>query len=315
MNRTTMTDLKDWNMRSAVRSKQWAYDISPNDTDTVDHHQWWFPEHMAPAFTRSEVSGLSPASKQRLLAKHLIYFLRYTTTLELQIVNQAVCEITERNSGLNLPEKSKNLALRLYTDEAYHALFSEELADQVAHLYADNQQISEFKRILEISKLEKSEKKEQRPLFRFLTAFISETAIAKELLDLSSASLKRPVGSMLRDHLQDEARHCKFFSGLFVHGWRHADEHTRNCISRLLPILMKTFALIDEDWLSSALRDEGINTALASEIAHSLNSDNLLSQRAKRSCVATFSALRSAGAITTENQREPFHKAGLLDEL
>jgi hypothetical protein len=307
-------DLKRWNMNSAVRSKVWAYDLDLNDT-VISAQLQWFPEHMAPAFTRPEISNLSQTSRQRLLAKHLIYFLRYTTALELQIVNRAVGDIIENNSGINVPKKTRNAALRLYTDEAYHALFSEELADQLAQFYATNEQVSDFKRIEQITKLEHSENNDDRPLFRFLTAFVSETAIAKELFDLSSASLKHPVASMFQDHLQDEAQHCKFFSKLFIYGWKHADEHTRNHISRLLPILMKTFALIDEDWLSLVLRGEGISAAVASNIAQSLNSDKLLSQRAKRSCVATFGALRSAGAMINKNHSAPFHNAGLLDEL
>ncbi len=270
---------------------------------------------MAPALAKPEVSSLSLSSRQRLLAKHLVYFLRYTTALELGIVNKAVGDIIENSSGLNFPKKTRNLALRLYTDEAYHALFSEELADQVAKLYTYNEQHSDFKRIQDIIRLENSETDSTRPIFRFLTAFVSETAIAKELFDLSSASLKHSVTSIFQDHLQDEAQHCKFFSRLFVHGWRHADEHTQNFISRVLPPLMKTFALIDEDWLSRILTSEGISDSMASDIAKSLNSDDLLVQRAKRSCIATFSALRSAGALTTEDHRAPFHKAGLLDGL
>lgn len=306
------TELKNWNMTSTVRARKWAYDISESDVES-DTLLPWFPEHMAPAFEKPEIKVLSWEAQQRLLARHLVYFLRYTTALELQIVNRAVSDIISNTSGILLPRFAGRMALQFYTDEAYHALFSEELANQVERLHTSEKKLLDFKRLQILFSLEQDESADKRPLFRFLTAFVSETGITKELFDLSSTSLKYPVACMFRDHLHDEKQHCKFFSNLFVYGWRHANEDTKADITRMLPSLMKTFALIDQEWLSAALESEGIDQTSAHEIAESLNSADRVSLRARRACTATFSALRSAGTVKHEDHRTPFQKAGLLD--
>ena len=51
----------------------------------------------------------------------------------------------------------------------------------------------------------------KRPLAWFLLGFVSETIIARELLDVCRDSLVSSVNDMLRDHLADEARHSRYF--------------------------------------------------------------------------------------------------------
>ena len=71
----------------------------------------------------------------RLTANHLVYFLDYTTLLEHRIVNRAVEVIVHRELPIYIPLPMKHAALQLYTDEGYHALFSNQIAEQIAALY------------------------------------------------------------------------------------------------------------------------------------------------------------------------------------
>ncbi|MGJ7548320.1 diiron oxygenase [Pseudomonas alloputida] len=102
--------------------------------------------------------------------------------------------------------------LKLYADEGYHALFSKDLAEQIAGYHRLERYRSV--RLKHLSRLLVRYSGKWEELALFVMAFISETVITRELSLLGQDDLNVPVFSMLTDHLHDEAKHSVFFCRL-----------------------------------------------------------------------------------------------------
>lgn len=143
-------------------------------------------------------------------------------------------------------------ALKLYADEAYHALFSRETADQVAnHFCLERMNSSRIKRLDQILQ---NAPPTLKSITRFCIAFVSETLITHELYNLTRDSLATPVAHMLIDHLHDEGRHTIFFSDCFVRLWQQLSIPHKDYLVGTLLKTLKAFCQPDEPFLQSIFK-------------------------------------------------------------
>ena len=87
---------------------------------------------MVPYLAHDEVRLLPPGRQRELTVRHLYQFLLTTTHLETRMVNRAAEMIALGQSGVELPVQVRMDAFKVYCDEGYHALYSLDLADQIA---------------------------------------------------------------------------------------------------------------------------------------------------------------------------------------
>lgn len=306
--------LGDWDNRSAVRSCKSSYQLPPCDELEQElQTRDWFPAAFIPYFAEPAIQHSERSVQQRLAANHLVYFLHYTTILEHKIVNRSVETLIHGDLQIQLPETMKIAALQLYTDEGYHALFSYQLAEQVVQLYAMPASPALPKRIRLMHELLARCPEAQRPLTWFLLGFVSETIIAKELLNIAGEKLVSRVYQMFREHLEDEARHSRYFSEVFDYLWtRLSPEQQRFSAGQLIDIIF-IFAAVDQDWLDASLNDAGIPQAVAGTVIHSLLQPSAETQRARSIAGATLQAMTRAGFFEHEDNRRLFAHTGLID--
>ncbi|MEX5341512.1 diiron oxygenase [Pseudomonas sp. I2] len=203
----------DWHQNSAVRSRPYAYLLTPQDLADTDPERW-YPTSLNPVLSLSEVTKLPSSTRLNAHVAHLVHFLDYTTTLELTVVNDAVASMTLGALKQNFDAVDQRAALKLYTDEGYHALFSRQIADQLVEHFDIARHPA--MRLLLLNQYIEQTPSTYKSLAVFMIAFVSETIITRELLDLSREQLVEPVFHMLRDHLHDEARHSVFFLIVFA---------------------------------------------------------------------------------------------------
>jgi hypothetical protein len=132
--RTPRYTLGDWDNKAAVRVRRNDY-LLPDDLEQQLSIRDWFPPAFIPYCKHPLIDTAGRPMAQRLAANHLVYFLDYTTLLEHRVVNRAVETLVHGELDVPIPRQMKTAALQLYTDEGYHALFSNEVAEQVAALY------------------------------------------------------------------------------------------------------------------------------------------------------------------------------------
>lgn len=166
----------------------------------------------------------------------------------------------------------KTAALQLYTDEGYHALFSNSLAEQIAGIYGFNLRPVVPQRITRLNTLLERTPDKHRALAWFLVGFVSETIIARELLDVCHDDLVSSVQAMLRDHLADEARHSRYFSEVFHYLWLTLNNRQRLFAARLLLDSIRIFFEVDERWLRESLHSAGIGETAVTQVLGELTS-------------------------------------------
>jgi len=237
---------RNWHLSSAVRSRPYAYQFSAVDF-AQSEPGLWFPAALSPALTHDAVKALSKQELMILHVYHLVYFMDYTTALEMAHVNEAVRCVVGGDLEKYFEEDERRIALKLYADEGYHALFSRDIADQVAKRFelvrVKSARIVRLDRILEKTPLA------FRCLTRFCIAFVSETLITHELYKLSRDSLVEPVANMLNDHLHDEGRHAVFFSDCFARLWRQISTCEKSHVVQVLLEVLPVFCRPDVAFL------------------------------------------------------------------
>lgn len=305
--------LGDWDERASVRTSQHDY-LLPDDVQQQLLTRHWFPPAFLPYLAHPAIVAAGRDVSHRLTANHLVHFLDYTTLLEHRIVNRAVEIIVHGELPAFVPDRMKTAALQLYTDEGYHALFSHRLAEQIARLYGLTGRPEMPLRISRLNALIGRLPESKRALAWFLLGFVSETIIARELLDVCRDSLVSSVSDMLRDHLTDEARHSRYFSEVFHYLWLTFNTRQRTFAARTLLNVIDIFFEVDERWLRQSLRVNGIAEDAIAEILASLTDSQAKRLRARMGAVATLDALKKAGFFALPNNRKLFAKAGLIDE-
>jgi hypothetical protein len=304
--------LGDWDSRASVRSSTHDYQL-PDDVQQQLQSRYWFPPAFLPYLAHPAIQAAGREVLHRLSANHLVHFLDYTTLLEHRIVNRAVEVIVHRELPIYVPLPMKHAALQLYTDEGYHALFSNRLAEQIAALYGMTGRPVVPKRITRMNAMIARTPEKNRPLAWFLLGFVSETIIARELLDICRDTLVSSVNDMLRDHLTDEARHSRYFAEAFHYFWLSMNSRQRSFVSRTLLEIIGIFFEVDERWLQQSMRGAGIADSDVMEIVGGMATVQANRARARSGCIATVDALRKAGFFATPHNQTLFAKAGLID--
>ncbi|WP_434709154.1 diiron oxygenase [Pseudomonas sp. R1-1] len=304
--------LKDWESRASVRSSTHDY-LLPDDVAAQLQTRHWFPPAFIPYLAHPAIQAAGLDVQHRLSANHLVHFLDYTTLLEHRIVNRAVEVIVHRELPVFVPLAMKHAALQLYTDEGYHALFSNRLAEQIAGFYGISGRPALPKRIARLNALIARTPEKHRPLAWFLLGFVSETIIARELLDVCRDSLVSSVSDMLRDHLTDEARHSRYFAEVFHYLWLSMLSRQRTFVSRTLLEIIGIFFEADERWLQQSLRGAGIAETDVMEIVSGMATVQANRARARSGAIATLDALRKAGFFALPHNQTLFARAGLID--
>ncbi|MGE8187849.1 diiron oxygenase [Pseudomonas sp. NPDC086278] len=305
--------LADWNTRASVRTSQHAY-LLPANLQWQLETRYWFPPAFIPYLNHPSIKAADSNIAHRLAANHLVYFLDYTTLLEHRIVNRSVETIVHNELGVSIPPRMKTAALQLYTDEGYHALFSNALAEQIADVYGMTDRPVMPQRIIRLNALLDRAPDKHKALAWFLVGFVSETIIASELLDVCRDELVSSVQEMLRDHLADEARHSRYFCEVFHYLWLQLSGGQRTFAARVLLETLLIFFEIDEHWLRESLRSAGLAEVSAGQILGELTTPDAHLGRARSGARATLNALSKAGFFDLPANRQLFSKAGLFDE-
>ena len=304
--------LSDWNSRASVRASPHDYRLPENVQEQLETRHW-FPPAFLPYLTHPAIEAAGRSMLHRLTARHLVHFLDYTTLLEHRIVNRAVETIVHGELPVEVPTSMKTAALQLYTDEGYHALFSSQVAEQIASLYAITGRPVMPRRITRMNLLVARTRQEQRPLACFLLGFVSETIIARELLDVCRDSLVSGVNDMLRDHLTDEARHSRYFTEVFHYLWLHLNPRQRTFAATTLLDILQIFFEVDEHWLQESLGGAGIANTTVMDILGTMTTTQASRQRARAGSLATLNALKKAGFFAEPQNQTLFARAGLID--
>lgn len=283
--------------------------------DEVQDGKVFFPAHLVPHLTHEAMRGLPPQRLSELTVRHLYQFLLSATHLETRIVNRAAELIANNRAGLDLPRAARLDAFKIYCDEGYHALYSLDLADQIAT--TTGVAIPEWDYGGLVGGLVHSGNlllPEEPRLVRLLQVVVFETLITAVLNELpNDRSVVTTVRDVIRDHARDEGRHHRFFAAFFHELWAQLPPALRVRVARVLPVLIRRCLDWDVSPVRSSLRLAGLDLRTAEQVVRDCYGEPDM-VRIQGICQATVRICESAGVLDIPGAQDEFAAHGLVPD-
>lgn len=272
----------------------------------------YFPSELMAVAGHPLVHELSPADFAIVQLRHLHRYLRFTIELETKYVNPVALALASHGYGLDLPARMRLDAMRVYTDEAYHALVATDLLMQseARSGVPEHRRPPGFATAFE--ELAGSAPRRHTALLELLFVGVSETLITGTLAQLPRAR-EAPTGlrDAVRDHAWDEARHHRYFTAVLAEVWSAMSTGERAEVGALVPALIDVFLRPDLGPIAADLVEAGLTEQDAAlVVAETMGDDRVADQRA-RVAASTVRAFEAAGALTDTAVRHAFEDAGL----
>lgn len=304
-----MSLLNHWYESSGVRSG-----VRRMFRDETDQGKVCYPEHLVPYLAHEALAEATPRTRRELTVRHLYQFLLATTHLETRIVNPVAERIANNRAGLELPNSVRLDAFKVYCDEGYHALYSLDLADQIAAETGIPIPPWEYggfvDRLQETGRALLPDEPAVAPL---LQAVVFETLITAVLNEIpNDPTVFTVVRELTKDHAKDEGHHHKFFASFFHDLWRQLDPRLREPVARTLPALIHTCLTWDVEPVRASLRLAGLDPATADQVVADCYLGDAGADRIADICRATVRTCQSAGVLDVPGAVEAFQEHRLL---
>jgi hypothetical protein len=279
--------------------------------DETDQGKVFYPQHLVPYLAHEALADLTDAGRRVLTIRHLYQFLLSTTHLETRVVNTTAELIANNRAGLDLPNRMRLDAFKVYCDEGYHALYSLDLADQIA---ADTGvAIPPWDYGGFVDKLEEAGRRllpDEPALVPLLQTVVFETLITAVLNEIpNDHTVMTVVRDLTRDHAKDEGHHHRFFAQFFHELWTGLDPRLREPVAHTLPALVDACLTWDTEPIRESLHMSGVDPETAAAVVADAYKDNGDHADICRATVRTF---RSAGVLDVPGAEEAFAAHGLL---
>lgn len=279
--------------------------------DETDDGKVFYPQHLVPYLAHEALADLTTAQRRALTIRHLYQFLLSTTHLETRIVNTTAERIANGRAGLDLPNRMRLDAFKVYCDEGYHALYSLDLADQIAA--ATGVTIPPWDYGGFVDKLEEVGRRllpGEPALVPLLQTVVFETLITAVLNEIpNDPTVIGVVRELTRDHAMDEGHHHRFFAQFFHELWVGLDSRLREPVAHALPALVRVCLTWDTEPIRASLLMSGVDSATAAAVVADAYAESGANAHVCRATVRTF---RSAGVLEVPGAEEAFAAHGLL---
>lgn len=306
--------LKDWITTASVRAKPslTGFDLS-GSAGEFHGVQWFVFGHADELMSHPALRHLDMAQRNRLYAARLVHFLDDMALTEHRIVNVAAQVIAENRLRDFVPEPLALEALKLYTDEGYHAYFTAHASRSIREVFKLEARDEPNPKIAAIETLVAQVPVERRDLAWFMVGFVGETMITKVIVDVMRGTAHSAVQGMLLAHLEDEWVHAKYFAHLFERVWPRLDGESQAFFGCLLPDIAAAFHTWDERFHRRLLADVGLDVAATDRVLAKVASDSLRNAHMRSRCGNTLQVLERCGVFKHEALRALFVQRGLLD--
>lgn len=287
-----------WYERSAVRSAP-ARVLAP-----IDRTQAMFSPDLVPVLRDARVRDLGHEVQRAASIRQALRYLEFTAVLEARVVNDVVRDIMFLEAGIELPAVMVRDAHRIYTDEAFHAQFSFELAAQITELTGvEHDRRVEPYFVHRLRAVKAMNEPSLGRLIDYLFVFVSETLITSSLSSAAQDPRVVPaVRETLRDHARDEGRHHVYFAEFFRRLWDALPRAVRVAVAPVIPDLVEAFLAPDVTMAREELTLYGFSKDEADDIADGLADEATQTGRRAASARLTLQYLRESDADLSSPQ-------------
>ena len=212
-----------WDDKAGVRSNPETYDLQLSDDYILDGTglSWHLPSYSG-ILEHEDLSHLSGKEKEFVKGTQLLEFVTKQTIFEIDCVNYVTSRLAHNKYKFDLPEFLKLDALKIYTDEGYHAYYTQKMANQIRRYYRIGEDdISPFVESY-YSKIESIITKfgeENKDLCMLAFVIVGENQIVSDISAEMRQIVFKPIWILFRDHMKDEVFHAKYFTMIFEDVW------------------------------------------------------------------------------------------------
>ncbi|MCW5654379.1 diiron oxygenase [Hydrogenophaga sp.] len=260
------------------------------------------------------LGDLDLQTRNRLGAARLVHFLDDMALTEHRIVNVAAQRIAEnRLRGHDVPEPLALDALKLYTDEGYHAYFTALAVGRIREAFGLAAYEGPSQKITGIEALVAEVPAPRRDMAWFLVGFVGETMVTKAIVDAMRSTAHSALQRLLLAHLEDEWVHARYFAHLFSRVWPTLAAQERADLGELLPRIMGAFHVRDPERIAHTLTDAGVPASARKTVLARQAPEEGQFARARHMGANTLQVMARCGVFRDEAVRGAFVRAGLID--
>lgn len=272
----------------------------------------YYPPELAPVTNHPFVIKLGSEVRRRLLIRHLYIYLDAIERLEHEIVNTVVYKIARNKLLPDIPVSMRMDAYKIYTDEAYHMLYSADLLEQIKTLTGIEPILAPPSFSLYVNKISQELGGNYLELIITLLSVVTETMISSILLEIpKDKRVVETVRNLIRDHAEDEGRHSKFFSMLFERYWPKLTVQERRIMGPLLPKLIVNFTRPNLAAITKVLMAEDLNEDTARGIVEECYTESSIEKSAANAAQVSVSLFNRFGVMKDSKTKDEFLRTGL----
>jgi hypothetical protein len=304
--RTAAAPLAQWYDAAGVRTG-----IRRVFADETEAGKVFFPDHLVPYLSHEAVAALPPERRREVTVRHLYQFLMSTTHLETRVVNPAAERIANGRAGVDVPFGVRQDAFKIYCDEGYHALYSLDIAEQIAVSTAITvPDVAYDGFVVGLERAAARLLPGLPVLAELLRAVVFETLITSVLNELpNDLTVITTIRDLMRDHARDEGHHHRFFSAFFQDLWQGLDSPVRAQVALALPAFIRECLRWDTGPIASSLTLAGLDRATAKSIVDEVYADDVAAIRGVTR--ATVRLCEATGVFDVAGATEAFAAQGL----
>ena len=219
---------KDWDATARVRNCNQTYDLNLSNRTFDDNTKWHLPAYSG-ILNHSELHNISNLDKKFIMGTQLLEFVIKTTKFEIEYVNKIASKIAFGEFNIIIPQAMKLDALKIYTDEGYHAYFSQKIANQIIDYYGIEDDLTTYtnKYFSYLDGILYNENCSANNLAMLACVIVSESMIVNDISSEMKEIVYEPIKLMFKNHMIDEAFHGKYFLTLFGLIWDQLDDSHR----------------------------------------------------------------------------------------
>ncbi|MFC3898191.1 diiron oxygenase [Lentzea rhizosphaerae] len=299
----------NWDDRASVRTKPRRI------LDEQLDGKLFFPPELVGLLGHPEVARVTDeALVRRLLLHRLHIYLDFTSDLEQLVVNPATQLISRRRCGFELPRHMLRDAYMICTDESWHALFSDDLQEQLVVATGEHSPELFPRFLLDLERIESDEDSDIRGLTRIFFTVVSETLISAILNEIPrDQRIITSVRETVADHAEDERRHHAYFAQFFQHAWHQLGRRQRSAIGPLLPEFVTAFLGPDQAADAHLLTLAGLDRETVHGVLEEVNDPISVGRSIRAAGAATLRLFERNGVFEDSRTYDSFARLGLVD--
>ncbi len=274
----------------------------------------FFPAALMPYLAHPLVRSLPPERRRALAARHLYQYLEFTAHFETRVVNRAMALIATGGTHAGLTGSAREDALKIYTDEGWHALHSLDLVAQLAAATDIPALPYDFGPYLaRLDTVGDDLLPGQPVLAQLLQVVVFETLVTSILCEVpADHSVLSIVRETVADHARDEGRHHAYFAAFFRELWASLGPAERTGAARCLPQLIRRSLDPDPTPVRAALLAAGLSARQVGAVLAESYPQDARSAEIARSARHSVWLFRDCGVLDVPGARDAFGTAGLL---